>query len=176
MSPSSMLSIDRLDDVDAHALDRDGGLPRERLDELPLLERHPVAGRAASIDSTPTAPRTVLTRHVQPLAAGERLGAAARRLIVLEHPRGGRPLGARSSVVAGWLDGAHRRAGPTPGASSATPLRRSLRHVPDDDAERVVEPVRAGDLARERVERRGARLALPRGAPPGRGRAPSAGS
>ena len=164
--------LDRLDDrlglrlllehdVDARALDRDRGLARDRLEELALVERAAALRGAARAqrEHADHAARGV-ERHVEPVAAGQRVGAGTRRLVVLPHPGGGRDLGRAELEV---LRGGSRagRAARRP-AAGARRRRRTARRCgsPTTAAGRRRPALRRS--AGEGVERRGARLALPR--------------
>src|SRR5262249_19476069 len=88
--------LDALDDgfdtVDPPPLDRAGGRPGQRLEQLSLLARE---SRAEPLDvhrEDPDGPAHRAEWHVQPFPSGERFRATARRLVVLPGPRCGRPL------------------------------------------------------------------------------------
>jgi hypothetical protein len=151
---------DRLDQVDAHALDRDGRLAGERLDELPLLEGHPAPRRARAHRQHADRPADRADGDVEPLAARERRRPAARRLVVLEDPRGGRALGL-ADRLGRRVHGADDQA-PGFGQEQRDVRVQHLGDVLDDDARELVQPVGAGDRPREGVERGRAGLAVPR--------------
>ena len=161
-------------DVDARALDRDGDVIGERFEQLALVERQ-AARRRCGAPSTPTMPRAVLSGHVEPFAARQRLGAAVRRARRGPRPRRRPPSRCRRASTSGGCAGAHRE---PPAVLREDDGRRARRDRSDG-----ARPPAAGRRGRRRrrsgARRRTARRCAPRDgarAPPGRGRAPSAGS
>ena len=185
-SPSSLASRIGLglglllehDDVDARALDGDRRPGRaKRVEELALIERQArrptVGGRARR----PSRARSC-TGTLQPLAARERLAfRGPARLVVVPDPRRRRRARSSPSAASG---GSVARTAEVPAVlrqrRSAWRLGRGRATCATTMRQEVVEPDRAGDLARERVERRRCAARDGARARPGRAHARSAGS